>query len=98
MTTDKIIAAAREAGLTTGDNQKHDGVYWWRSLGRPTNVSTTDLAAFYAIAYRAGMERAAEIADESLTWALRGDEISDRILAEAHAKNQPESTHDTGNV
>lgn len=61
--TDHIIKAARDCGMTTGDNQKHDGEYWWRSLGRPTNVRTSDLARFYAIAYRAGMERAAEICD-----------------------------------
>lgn len=55
----KIIAAAREAGMTTGENQKHNGEYWWRSLGRQTNVSTSDLERFYAIAYRQGLEDAA---------------------------------------
>lgn len=84
--SDKIIDAAREAGWSDLQLQ----------MASPAELDR--LAAFYRLAYRAGMERAAEIADESLTWALRGDEISDRILAEAHAKNQPESTHDTGNV
>lgn len=62
--TDKIIAAAREAGMTTGENQKHNGEYWWRSLGRQTNVSTSDLERFYALAYRQGLEDAAKVATQ----------------------------------
>jgi hypothetical protein len=61
--TDHIIKAAKEAGMTTGDNQKHNGVYWWRSLGRPTNVSTTDLERFYAIARAEALEDAAKVAE-----------------------------------
>jgi hypothetical protein len=127
MTTDKIIAAARECGI----DAKSDTLCRWDGWLEP-------LSRFYAIAYRAGMERAAEIceaqqdreeearADARFKAALkdldkkkctersavdRGDHwmtvstcnvvlrnASKAIRAEAHAKNQPESTHDTGNV
>lgn len=134
--TDRIFKAARDCGMTTGDNQKHNGEYWWRSLGRPTNVRTSDLERFYAIAFKAGMERAAEIceaeqdlaeqdkADKRFKAAMkdleagkatewnavdRGDHwmcvstcnVVLRNAAKAiraHAQNQPESIHDTGNV
>ena len=65
--TNKIIEVARLAGMTTGDNQKHNGEYWWRSLGRPTNVSTSDLARFYAIARAEALEDAAKVCDEQQT-------------------------------
>lgn len=78
--TNKIIEAAREAGMTTGDNQKHNGEYWWRSLGRPTNVSTSDLARFYALAYRAGLEDAAALFDQPHAEYF-GREAADSIRA-----------------
>ena len=99
MTTDKIIAAAREARLGSvlchnsieGDRVWIEGADWHDELER-----------FYAIAYRAGMERAAEICESRQTPGTGSVAIlngaADAIRAEAHAKNQPESTHDTGNV
>lgn len=88
MTTDKIIAAAREAGGTPYTNRHYPGE-------TACAFGPESLARFYAIAYRAGMERAAEIAEgmreengpHAYAWVIR-----------SHAKNQPESTHDTGNV
>ena len=95
---DQIIKAARDCGMTTGDNQKHNSEYWWRSLGRPTNVRTSDLERFYAIAFKAGMERAAEICEafQATLEPGMGECFSEEIRA--HAQNQPESIHDTGNV
>lgn len=63
---DTITRMAREAGLTTGDNQKHNGVYWWRSLGRPTNVSETDLQTFAQAAYQLGQEAATQRQQERI--------------------------------
>jgi hypothetical protein len=80
---DKVIQLAKEAGWTEIQI----------SMASPVEIER--LSRFYAIAFKAGMERAAEIADESLTWSLRGDEISDRILAETHAQNQPKPIHDS---
>lgn len=102
--TDHIIKAAKEAGFD------------WTDLGVQDRLA---FARFYAIAYRAGMERAAEICDrlagvtakwpeasEGLTAETKfvrgvGDcmaTFGEEIRAEAHAKNQPESTHHTGNM
>lgn len=79
MTTDKIIAAAREAG-------------WYDLQLQMASPAELDrLAAFYRLAYRAGMERAAEICTDEGLYCTAQD-----IRAEAHAKNQPESTHETG--
>lgn len=71
--TNKIIEAARVAGMTTGDNQKHNGEYWWRSLGRPTNVSTSDLARFYAIARAEALEDAAKAAAIHSQYPIEND-------------------------
>lgn len=101
MNKDKIIAAAREAGGTPYTNRHYPGE-------TACAFGPESLARFYAIAYRAGMERAAEIAAIHSQYPIENDfdrgyskgsqDASDRIRAEAHAKNQPESTHDTGNV
>lgn len=109
--TDHIIKAAKEAGGTTYTNRHHDGT--------ACAFGPEALARFYAIAYRQGMERAAEICDrlagvtakwpeasEGLTAETKfvrgvGDcmtTFGEEIRAEAHAQNQPESIHDTGNV
>lgn len=61
-----------------------------------------ELERFYAIAFKAGMERAAEICDEagveptSRYPSTQAKQLADSIRA--HAQNQPESIHDTGNV
>lgn len=98
MTTDKIIAAAREAGWSEAQ------------LNLASPADHVRLQRFYAIAYRAGMERAAEICERvwpsedrsghewSDGFADGTCDCADAIRAEAHAKNQTESTHDTGNV
>ena len=95
MTQDQVIAAAREARIGVM-NEKLGFVVF-------NDVSSKHLERFYAIAYRAGMERAAEIAFasdhmHSVNLKLAKNRIGNAIRAEAHAKNQPESTHDTGNV
>ena len=99
MTTDKIIAAAREAGF---ESESWPGGETVVSPAPAGSSITDELARFYAIAYRAGMERAAEIAFasdhmHSVNLKLAKNRIGNAIRAEAHAKNQPESTHDTGN-
>ena len=98
--TDHIIKAAKAAGFSTiqfkGDVERirvvHSNGSW---------VCCTDsVTALYAIAYRAGMERAAEIA-MGMDCAMRcrvGHEVAAAIRAEAHAQNQPKNVHDTGNV
>lgn len=87
---DRIIKAAREAGWT--DMQL--------SMAAPAEIER--LSRFYTIAFKAGMERAAEIAAIHSQYPIENDfdrgyskgsrDASDRIRA--HAKNQPESTHD----
>lgn len=82
--TDHIIKAALEA-----DFSEHD----IRGIEGPK------FAAFYAIAFAAGMERAAEIC-ESLPADYYGanGECADAIRAEAHAQNQPKNEHDTDDM
>lgn len=100
MTTDKVIAAARE------DAEKHADAAT-QSWGEPhPNWADEYDRKLYAIAYRAGMERAAEIAEarKHITPEWQLDQHYNQACTHcaaairAHAKNQPESTHDTGNV
>jgi len=95
MTTDKIIAAAREAGF---ESESWPGGETVVSPAPAGSSITDELARFYAIAYRAGMERAAEICEALQDIpATEARHCAEDIRIEAHAKNQPESTHDTGN-
>lgn len=90
--TDHITQAAKEAGGTTYTNRHHDGA--------ACAFGPEALERFYAIAFRQGMERAAEICEATIV----GDEYAtaiinsyaDAIRAEAHAQNQPENEHDGG--
>lgn len=111
MTTDKIIAAAREARLLPDNAHPAPETPHMRA-------KTAALANFYAIAYRQGMERAAEIADglkEKTLAAQQPTQLDDltntqiRMVAHlghgncadvirAHAQNQPKNEHDGGVV
>lgn len=111
MTTDKIIAAAREAGWPDLQLQ----------MASPAELDR--LAAFYRLVFQQGMERAAKISMDYYDTYKATKEAHERLSMEpfrperfgfdldklhqckriandirAHAKNQPESTHDTGNV
>ena len=93
--TDHIIKAAKEAGFD------------WADLGVQDRLA---FERFYAIAYKAGMERAAEICEriadeyekrEGLKYPeLKSDaqtgasDCEYAIRAEAQAQNQPKTTHD----
>ncbi len=77
----KVIDAAREAGWSDLQLQ----------MASPAELDR--LAAFYRLAYRAGMERAAEICEGGHKEARPGDYA---YAIRTHAKNQPESTHDDG--
>lgn len=75
-------------------NAQADHMNQWPTLGEDEKI---------AWAYQQGMERAAEICEAQIASgqlaaleAHRASFIADAIRA--HAKNQPESTHDTGNV
>lgn len=85
MTQDKIIAAARSAGWSGLQLQ----------MASPAELDR--LAAFYRLAYRAGMERAAKICEEE---ALRFEPSRDFSLCiaaiRAHAKNQTEGRATNG--
>lgn len=90
---ENLIQAAKSAGWSDLQLQ----------MASPAELDR--LAAFYRLAYRAGMERAAEICDEvAPLWDFHavGPSVAGHcgsaIRAEAHAKNQPESTHETGNL
>lgn len=90
MTKDKIIAAAREAGFNASNGfslliVRHSNGSW-------IDVSE-ELTTFYALAYRAGMERAAEICDTQIASGQlvdleihRASFIADTIRAEASRK------------
>ncbi len=81
---DHIIKAAREAGWT--DIQL--------SMAAPAEMER--LSRFYAIAFKAGMERAAEICDERFSRHYGNVYlVSHAIRAEAHAQNQPKPLHDS---
>lgn len=91
MTQDKIIAAAREAGWSEVQ------------LNLASPADHVRLERFYAIAYRAGMERAAEICDEvAPLWDFHavGPSVAGHcgsaIRAEAHAKNQTDGRATNG--
>lgn len=87
MTQDQVIAAAREAGWSDLQLQ----------MASPAELDR--LAAFYRLAYRQGMERAAEICLNNTTCIedeFYGRECADLIRAEAHAKNQPIGAHKEG--
>lgn len=79
--TDHIIKAAREAGFD------------WADLGVQDRLA---FARFYAIAYRQGMERAAEMFAGQPHVEHFGREIADAIRAEAHAQNQTEGRATNG--
>jgi hypothetical protein len=88
--TDHIIKAAQEAGFT---------------LQRDERLFREMLERFYAIAFKAGMERAAEICEAKHAIRARDgfprEASTARALAtaiRAHAQNQPKNVHDTGNV
>ena len=91
--TDHIIKAAIEAGFD------------WTDLGVQDRLA---FERFYAIAFKAGMERAAEIAAIHSQYPIENDfdrgyskgsrDASDRIRAEAHAQNQPKNVHDVSVV
>lgn len=85
--TDDIIKAAKAAGGTTYTNRHHDGT--------ACAFGPDALERFYAIAYRAGMERAAEICEAQ----HEEDRPSDYAYAiRAHAQNQSKNVHDSGVV
>lgn len=89
--TDDIIKAAKAAGGTTYTNRHHDGT--------ACAFGPDALERFYAIAYRAGLERAAEICDSEAT--IEG--VAQRCAAaiRAHAQNidmtKPSCTKSEGN-
>lgn len=90
---DRIIKAAREAGWT--DMQL--------SMAAPAEIER--LSRFYAIAFKAGMERAAEIAMQIDMEAhgvlpIRAAMIAKHIqyAIRAHAQNQPKPIHDSSVV
>ena len=93
MTQDHIIKAAEQAGFA---NQY------------PTAPMLEMFERFYAIAFRQGMDRAAEKIETTKEWRggkwtstlcpLTTEAIADAIRAEAHAQNQLKNVHDTGNV
>lgn len=58
-----------------------------RIWGESAILPLADLERFYAIAYRAGMERAAEICDLDGQYRVA-------TLIRAHAQNQPKPLHD----
>lgn len=85
--TNKIIDAAREAGGTTYTNRHHDGT--------ACAFGPEALERFYAIAYRQGLERAAEICElVPPDYYGATAECADKIRAAAHAQNQPKNEHD----
>lgn len=72
--------------------------------GESAILPLDELERFYAMAFRQGMERAAEIADdlpapascsgsERSLWDVASTEIADAIRAEAHAQNQTEEPY-----
>lgn len=86
--TDHIIKAAKEAGGTTYTNRHHDGT--------ACAFGPEALERFWAIAFKAGMERAAEICESRQTPGTGSVAIlngaADAIRA--HAQNQPKNEHD----
>lgn len=79
--TDHIIKAAKDAGATRAypeAQSSRDDAYL---------VGQQFLERFYAIAYRQGMERAAEICEGQHEEDRPGD-YAYAIRAEAHAQNQ----------
>ena len=103
--TDHIIKASKEAGI---EFQQHRGITGRVNTMTCGSQNIEALARFYAIAYRAGMERAAEIAAIHSQYPIENDfdrgyskgsrDASDRIRAEAHAQNQPKNVHDVSVV
>ena len=101
--TDHIIKAAKAAGGTTYTNRHYPGA-------TACAFGPEALERFYAIAYRQGMDRAAEICDDLMAPPRVGsiqnanlyhdatNDCASLIRAEAHAQNQPKNVHDTGNV
>jgi hypothetical protein len=72
----------------------------WQDLGFRDRLAFID---FYAIAFKAGMERAAEICDkrggqffDESPFAVECHQLADSIRA--HAQNQPKPTHDSSVV
>lgn len=94
--TDYIIKAADECGIPIS-----------QTFGPMIGACPVGdvLERFYAIAFAAGMVRAAEIAMQidmeahgvlPVRAALIARHIQDAIRAEAHAQNQPKNEHDSG--
>lgn len=103
--TNKITEAAKAAGGTTYVNRHYPGE-------TACAFGPEALRAFWGIAYRQGLEDAASECDDMAQmfagmahgandgrYDHKADAAEDCAAAiRAHAKNQPESTHDTGNV
>lgn len=86
--TDHIIKAAKAAGGTTYTNRHYPDA-------QAAAFGPEALRDFYAIAFRAGMERAAEIADWVPDVGHFG-QCAAAIRAEAHAQNQTEGRATNG--
>lgn len=83
--TDHIIKAAKAAGGTTYTNRHHDGT--------ACAFGPEALERFYAIAFAAGMERAAALMDENahMFYSPKAAySLAAEVRAEAHAQNQTE--------
>lgn len=65
---DKIIAAAREAGITASIGQTINGKYKPNVNALGHSVPVEWLSRFYAIAYRQGLEDAAKLLETKKEW------------------------------
>lgn len=93
--TDHIIKAAIEAGVAVTVHKGKPGGPWAVS-----HVVTTDIERFYALAYRAGMERAAEIAEaeQDIAEEKKADQRFKDELKDLHSKKATErNAVDRGN-
>ena len=87
--TDHIIKAAKDAGLTSGTNIS--GVQLVGSPSYPglAHITVEEMGRFYAIAFAAGMERAAEIceAEQDRSEEARADARFKAALKDGDERN-----------
>lgn len=82
---DHIIKAAKDAGLTSGTNIS--GVQLVGSPSYPglAHITVEEMGRFYAIAYKAGMERAAEICESRANMLMLPSTSNPAVLSVAAA-------------
>lgn len=93
-----VLKAAQEAGFEVHPIKQQARVGWDALTG---DDSTPKLERFWAIAYRAGLEKAAEICGQIvLDHPGRADLTAMQLerAIRAHAQNQPKNVHDSGVV